>query len=78
MVTNEIDREDTLSTVKDSALTLSDGLRKAVDLIGDPDETSAEDVVRATRTLIESVRDADEIIGLIGLLEQVTEYDELG
>jgi tRNA pseudouridine55 synthase len=27
---------------------------------------------------IESVRDADEVIGLIGLLEQVTEFDELG
>ena len=78
MVNSETDREDTLETVKDSALALGTGLRGVVDLIGDPDETSAEDAARAVRMLIEAVRDADEIGTLIAMLEQVTEFDELG
>jgi len=78
MVNSEADRENTLETVKDSALALGTGLRGVVDLIGDPDETSADDARRAVRMLIEVVRDADEVTTLIAMLEQVTEFDEIG
>lgn len=77
MIENDDDREDKLSTVKDGALRLADGLRKAAILIDDPLEASAASVERAVGELVDAVRDSDEISTLIALLEQVTEYDEL-
>lgn len=78
LINNEVDREDQLSTIKDGALRLADGLTDVAHLIGDPGSTDPEDAARAVKTLTEAVRDADEAGTLIALLEQVTEFDELG